>query len=138
MGNLRASVGVSAGVNRAETTLESAHRDGRVPPVYALVPEARRGAAAAKRIAEHLAEGESVPAWPAVEVDHSARRRRISRYRREAVVVQAREKALPPGPAAQVVAAAAYADACGRLVAAQEERDVNDCRRRQPGGKKNH
>jgi hypothetical protein len=89
-----------------------------MPTVYALVPDASGSTAAAWRVAEHRAKRERVPARPAVEVDHPARRRRISRDRREAVNVDAREETLPPGPAAQVAAARADADARCRLVAA--------------------
>lgn len=138
MGDPRTTVGVSAGIDRAEPAVEPSRRDGRVPPVYALVPYASRGATAAGRVAEHCAKGERVPARPAVEVDHPARGRGIPRDRREPVGVDAREEALPPRPAAQVAAAGADANARGRLVTAQDEGDVGDRRRWQPAGRGDH
>ena len=109
-----------------------------MPTVYALVTDASGSAAAAGWVSEHLAKGERMPARPAVEVDDPARRRRISRDRREAVNVDAREETVPPSPPAQVAAAGADADARSRLVAAQDERDVGDRRRRQPAGEQDH
>ena len=78
MGDPRASLEVSTGIDRVEATVESSRADGRVMTVYALVSDASGGATAAGRIAEHHAEGERVPARPAVKVEHPPRRRRIS------------------------------------------------------------
>lgn len=124
MGDQRVPVEVSTGIDRTEATVEPSLRYSRMPMVYALVPDTSGGAAAAGRVTEHHAEGKRVPTRPAVEVDHPARRRRISRDRRKAVTVDTREEAQSPGPATQVIAARADADARGRLTAAQKERDV--------------
>jgi len=138
MGDTRTAVSVAARIDGAKPAMEAPRRDVRVPPVDALVPDVSRGAAAAGRVAEHRAEGERVPTRPAVEIDHPARCRGIARDCREAVGVDAREEALPSRPAAQIAAARADADARGRLVTPQDERDIGDRGQWEPAGQVGH